>query len=727
MTKRKLKKCTRCPNKISIIDKYATCFDCRTKGKKRLKNKKKCKGKIKNGNPCASKVSEKCGNEYCNNHPNQWLLSEARKEDPGAHLCASGRNCNTEKPKIKTILPSDYLDKSCRLCLDMNNYIAIKKRAIKKNINLVNTNSNTRICLKCPENNNKHPIDNMCGITKDYCKNHYTAQQKNEANRIIRKRDYNEYESRPGVKLMRKIYRLEHPEKTYTYYASYRGRQLRENPIEYRARQAIYAKIFKKDHPDKVKENEEKRKTNIYCAYSYYRRTADIREYDFELSDDVFCNLVSDDCYYCGYYNNKYFNGIDRMDNAIGYTEKNSVSCCEMCNMMKNTLNEPTFILMCAHIANYNKLTTIGRLYPKVFNNYSSSNYNKTESRAGAREKTFTLLENEFDKIKKKKQCYICGKENSNYHTNGIDRKDNNEGYVLSNCQLCCGDCNYLKKNYNYDDFLEKCKEITICNRKVLDVLYNDWTPSKFLEKNISKLSPEEKKKKQQLRKEIREEMTLASKSAKNIRDKANTIEFIKKMTEYLCEFNECIENRNYDKLKISIDNKLKKSMLHMDKFDDYINKISVGNKSNKPRIITAFDRTELDKIVAKNMREFDYCVKNNNYGKIKLTTKKSNKKLMGDLDEFDSYLDGTKTPSKITKKIINDMGENIDAVDSIFYGIPLKKKPKQKIIYDIKPIEIYKLTKADEKINELNRISNQNKLVMDMLERIAFGYSYDD
>jgi hypothetical protein len=37
-------------------------------------------------------------------------------------------------------------------------------------------------------------------------------------------------------------------------------------------------------------------------------------------------------------------NGIDRADNALGYTVENSVSCCKICNIAKRDLTIEEFI-----------------------------------------------------------------------------------------------------------------------------------------------------------------------------------------------------------------------------------------------------------------------------------------------------------------------------------------------------------------------------------------------
>jgi hypothetical protein len=62
-----------------------------------------------------------------------------------------------------------------------------------------------------------------------------------------------------------------------------------------------------------------------------------------------FEKLTQSNCFYCGLepsnkylsheklYNGAYiYNGIDRLDNSIGYILENCVACCEWCNKSKN-------------------------------------------------------------------------------------------------------------------------------------------------------------------------------------------------------------------------------------------------------------------------------------------------------------------------------------------------------------------------------------------------------
>ncbi len=92
-----------------------------------------------------------------------------------------------------------------------------------------------------------------------------------------------------------------------------------------------------------------------------YKRGAAERGYTFELSIEEFEQLTHGDCFYCGapplqiIRNGKCrpytYNGIDRVDNARGYTTDNVRSCCGQCNTAKNTLTETEFFAWVGRVA----------------------------------------------------------------------------------------------------------------------------------------------------------------------------------------------------------------------------------------------------------------------------------------------------------------------------------------------------------------------------------------
>lgn len=85
--------------------------------------------------------------------------------------------------------------------------------------------------------------------------------------------------------------------------------------------------------------------------YKYKLRSKKENIY-WELSKEDCRRLFKDDCFYCGIEPSRkkiicsseyIYNGIDRVNNNIGYTLENSVSCCMRCNYMKSDMNLDDF------------------------------------------------------------------------------------------------------------------------------------------------------------------------------------------------------------------------------------------------------------------------------------------------------------------------------------------------------------------------------------------------
>lgn len=80
--------------------------------------------------------------------------------------------------------------------------------------------------------------------------------------------------------------------------------------------------------------------------YAIYRQGAQRRALAFELTPEAFMALVSQPCHYCGIAPQQTicapevseaftYNGLDRLDNAQGYTIANCAPCCWACNRAK--------------------------------------------------------------------------------------------------------------------------------------------------------------------------------------------------------------------------------------------------------------------------------------------------------------------------------------------------------------------------------------------------------
>jgi len=79
--------------------------------------------------------------------------------------------------------------------------------------------------------------------------------------------------------------------------------------------------------------------------YTKYKTRAEEKNLAFELSKEEFFNLQENNCYLCDRLSeNTRKNGIDRIDNNLGYTLDNTASCCSDCNYMKRDHNLQVFL-----------------------------------------------------------------------------------------------------------------------------------------------------------------------------------------------------------------------------------------------------------------------------------------------------------------------------------------------------------------------------------------------
>lgn len=114
---------------------------------------------------------------------------------------------------------------------------------------------------------------------------------------------------------------------------------------------------------------------SLKTYYGIYREASRVRSIEFNLSFEEFKNIVNKNCHYCNAkpsLYNKYMtkngnfrtayskptcskitadrawikvNGIDRVDNSVGYINDNVVPCCKTCNLGKHTMSYKEFLI----------------------------------------------------------------------------------------------------------------------------------------------------------------------------------------------------------------------------------------------------------------------------------------------------------------------------------------------------------------------------------------------
>ncbi len=91
-------------------------------------------------------------------------------------------------------------------------------------------------------------------------------------------------------------------------------------------------------------------------VYNQYKSDARKKDRKFNLTKEQAKILFKGNCYYCGCKpsrvkknnnntGNFVYNGIDRIDNNIGYEIDNCVSCCYICNKAKGQLPQKDFLI----------------------------------------------------------------------------------------------------------------------------------------------------------------------------------------------------------------------------------------------------------------------------------------------------------------------------------------------------------------------------------------------
>lgn len=444
--------CSGCKKAYYLTQGVKTCTNCNERGKSNNLTAKSSIVQCAKDN-CSFKRSTE--NKYCGKHQLYLFVDET---------VASGKKvCKNMVRGCRTQLDIEYSKTSCETCLGKDR---ANDKARRGNSTTLNSNNepDKQTCTTCCKTYDKeHFIGKKSGNTKtcSVCREAGRVQDlkrdkdhRNELARIA--------EQKPERKAVKDEWAENNPEKVAMKEMNYRQRQLENDQEGYLQRNAETAKNWREQNPEKVMAENKNRIENIKIHYSNYIRKADYARQSFELSQDMFEQIVKQPCYYCGIVQDRGFNGVDRKDSTEGYTESNCVSCCKMCNYMKSSLAERVFLDRIEHILTFNEKIE-GRLFPDAFCNYNSAQYTQYKNRAVKKSLDFVLSKDEFDVISSN-SCYLCNKECSSTHHNGLDRIDNSKGYIEDNVKSCCGGCNFMKRDYSVEDIFDKFIAIYNCN-----------------------------------------------------------------------------------------------------------------------------------------------------------------------------------------------------------------------------------------------------------------------
>lgn len=236
----------------------------------------------------------------------------------------------------------------------------------------------------------------------------------------------------------------------------------------------------------------EKGNTSFNCLLYNYKRNAEKRGILFDLTTDQFRAVTILNCKYCGKepydviakgnskrknvieHSSYTYSGVDRINSDLGYTIDNVAPCCWKCNVIKNNMKLNDFKSKIIDIHNHTNFKKFNKNYfdslPKGIPNKNCGVgtmmcYYRRNARY--RNVLFELTLTQFYYLTKEK-CFYCGNPPFNlirkYIHNGIDRVDNNKGYIIGNAVPCCKRCNVAKGSMTVEEF-----------RNHIEFIYNNW------------------------------------------------------------------------------------------------------------------------------------------------------------------------------------------------------------------------------------------------------------
>ena len=455
------------------------CDDLRKKNIEKIKIKhdrcehKECiyeaiKYKIRDENEqleyAKTKKLSKLYEKYCGNHQvNAWITEIAN----------SGKKvCNGYERGCRKILELSDLT-FCNTCreerqkYDKMKWDEKKENAIEKENELNKNGRYYKICLYCPFDEQVHLIEDFVDDNTEYsmCRNCRIYARQRDLKRVGQKRNWKEeLKNNPERKAKRDLWKKINTEKIKEHYVN--GRITRKERMGLEAYNKLMNEQrneWRKRNPEKYKAQRERTKMSLVARYGIYKHSAKIRGKEFRLTQEQCSEFFTSNCAVC---NEKSVGlcGIDRIDNTKDYIYENCRACCTMCNYMKNDYEDECFLKKVEHILNNIAIIkTEDGLCPELFDDHINIHHWQYKHRSGKKEITFNLTMEDFILITSS-DCYLCGKETSDIHKNGIDRVDSCReiGYIVGNMLPCCTDCNMMKNKYTLYEFISKLYKIYI-------------------------------------------------------------------------------------------------------------------------------------------------------------------------------------------------------------------------------------------------------------------------
>lgn len=181
-------------------------------------------------------------------------------------------------------------------------------------------------------------------------------------------------------------------------------------------------------------------------------------------------------CERCGLKNPTTDYGIDRVFSERNYHWGNCQCMCYACNFSKGACDPYSSNAQCrARVLkadNPDSYMYNPAIHP---NRMEGSQYAKSKHGAKKRDLPFELTKAQYEQICQQ-PCHFCGRPSTSSNgKNGVDRIDSsrNIGYILSNCQPACPNCQLSKSDRSDEEFLAHDRQILSYEAKYFENVRN--------------------------------------------------------------------------------------------------------------------------------------------------------------------------------------------------------------------------------------------------------------
>ena len=189
--------------------------------------------------------------------------------------------------------------------------------------------------------------------------------------------------------------------------------------------------------------------------------------HSFDVSDNLVQILFSYDarCYHCGIGPpDGQSLSLSRVDKTSkSWTDDTTFASCNLCNFSRGCMSVESFHNACRNVITFQtdgRAATTRIPYMIGDRPYERGrSFNALLRGAHSKNLTVELSKEDHDRLRFL-PCYLCGMKGEDDVPNGIDRKDNSQGYTHNNAFPCCSTCNFMKQTETHDEFLARCRRI---------------------------------------------------------------------------------------------------------------------------------------------------------------------------------------------------------------------------------------------------------------------------